>query len=88
MATRKKAVLDHSRLRRIADMIASYPNGPDSELMRYLRAQEGLKAAEVPRGSGIYRVTLSGISAQSTGGEINALVNWGNKARRLLNAAA
>ncbi|MBW4972089.1 hypothetical protein KZZ08_00570 [Roseovarius mucosus] len=84
----KKKSLDHNRLRRIADQVASYPNGPDSELMRLLKSAEGLKSAEVPKGSGITRVTMCGISATATGGEVNALVNWSNKARRILNSAA
>lgn len=87
MATKKKG-LDHGRLRRLADDIASYPAGPDSELIRLLKEREGLRLAEVPKGSGVYRVTLAGISAQSTGGPINALVNWGNKARRTVATAA
>lgn len=87
MATKKKT-LDHGRLSRLAADIASYPTGPDSELIRLLKEREGLKLAEVPKGSGVHRVTMAGISAQSTGGPINALVNWGNKARRVVASAA
>lgn len=84
----KKTALDHSRLRRLADEIAAYPNGPDTALIQRLKADEGAKFAEVPKGSGTYRASLAGISATSTGGYTNALVNWGNKARRTLNSAA
>lgn len=86
-ATKAKAP-DLAKLKSLADQIASYPSGPDTELLELLKRDEGLKLTFTPSAGGIYKARMAGVTAQSSGGNIMALNNWANKARRLIKDAA
>lgn len=44
----------------------------------------GAKIGEVPKGSGVLKITHLGVSCQSTAGIPNALTVWAQKARRAI----
>ncbi len=69
---------------RLADLIAAEAPHNRVELIGLLQSQEGLKLEEK---NGLTVARMAGIEAEAHGGEMQAIVNWGNKARRWLRTA-
>jgi len=78
----KKPDLD--KLDRLAKEIAGYTSDK-TDLIERLKTTSGLKITRNKK-TGIVTATMAGIKAQSTAGAAYALTNWGNAARRLVQA--
>lgn len=75
--------LDLPRLKALSDELASYPATSSlTDVGRRFEVEEGMQT-EGDRDKG-FVVTLAGISAKSRTSPVEALRNWGNKARRVI----
>ncbi|WP_226783177.1 hypothetical protein [Oceaniglobus trochenteri] len=71
--------------RRLAARIAAEAPHNRVELIGDLQSREGLKLRTTSEGRTYAK--MAGIEAGARGGEMQAVINWGNAARRALNAA-
>ena len=84
-AAEQAAALIETR-RRLAARIAAEAPGNRVELIGDLTAREGLKLRTTSEGRTYAK--MAGIEAGARGGEMAAVINWGNAARRALMVAA
>lgn len=84
---RAQATGVRATLERLTAEIGAYPAGASMDnLIRQLREVEGM--AERPTSEGRIYVQIAGIEAGARGSVEAAVRNWGNAARRKLNAMA
>jgi|OM-RGC.v1.031574543 hypothetical protein len=82
---RKPKGPDHDALRAVVEKAEGYAPTQYAALGAVLEAENG---AKVTTKCDVTIVTLAGLKAQSTAGKVNALLNWMNKARRILRDVA
>lgn len=77
-----RKALDPVRLKALADEIGACPVGKLGDLRHRLEVEEGMTARSTTEGR-LY-VTLAGLEVGARGDTLQAMVNWGNKARRIV----